>query len=607
MEFVFTELPKLPEYTIEIHDSYASWNIKDEYNNIVELNIHPYNEKLVNGDKFYYDTGGGGGGGCGKIIVSHSILKNQVIPGILIIDSNKTYGRNAKGKLLYKFIPNNNTFPHFLVQYELKNVGLAKTHSNLYVIVEFISWENKHPNGIIAQLIGNCDTAEHFYEYQVYVKKLHSSTQPLNKHILNITNLKSNKFNYDDTLKLVAQKYNIIHYRSPKEYYIFTIDNLNTIHYDDAISIIKDTTSQNTFIITVYITNTALWLDYYNLWEHLTGTGTGADIGGFKRVANIYLPHKKINMLPSIFIDTFLNLKENTTRLALAFDITIQEGNVIKVQPTTCIIHINKNYAYNEPQLSANKNYKLINTVVKTMDNMENIKALESGNNDSRKLIEYLMIIVNNYCAKQLFTSTECSPLKGIFKIYIPNTNTHPQTHFLKNIDNHYISKIHEKMNAQFVSSSYCFLHKITNPYLNITSPLRKLTDTINLCVFQNMNAMFYFTEQFQTFYSFWINNLNYINAYFKYSKKIQNKCQLLNRCIQNPEEIYSGIIVEILPQIEDRHKQHYKYVVYFKTIHLFSKFITIHMYDVGYIGTFKLYVFINELNLKKKIRILHT
>ena len=31
------------------------------------------------------------------------------------------------------------------------------------------------------------------------------------------------------------------------------------------------------------------------------------------------------------------------------------------------------------------------------------------------------------------------------------------------------------------------------------------------------------------------------------------------------------------------------------------------HIYDIGYAGTFKIYVFINELNMKKKIRILQT
>ena len=77
-----------PEYTIEINESYSSWEIKDEYNNKIELNIDPYKDKLFNGDKFHYHNN--------QIVVSYSISKNEVIPGILIIDSKKTYGRNAK-------------------------------------------------------------------------------------------------------------------------------------------------------------------------------------------------------------------------------------------------------------------------------------------------------------------------------------------------------------------------------------------------------------------------------------------------------------------------------------------------------------------------------
>ena len=586
----------LPEYTIEIHDSYSSWEIKDQHNNKIELNIHPYHEKLVNGDNFHYNHN------QSKIIVSHSILKNDVIPGILIIESNKTYGRNAKGKLLYKFIPNNNTFPHFLVQYELKNVGLTKAMPNLYVMVQFTGWVDKHPNGIISQLIGNVDTPDHFYEYQLYSKQLYSPIQKLNKEILNIIHTPANNFNYDESLKLIAQKYNIINYRLHQKYYIFTIDNLHTIHYDDAISIIKDNSASNpnTFIISIYITNASLWLDYYNLWEHLTDS--------FKRVANIYLPHKKINMFPPIFIDTFLNLKENTHRLAIAFDITIREGHIINIQPNICIIHINKNYVYNDSPLLNNKHYKLLNAVVKTMDNLENINAYDCDNMESRKIIEYLMVVVNNYCAKQLFTPSTPTSSNGIFKIYNPNTNTH----ILNNIENPFISKINKKMNSQLVDSSYCFLNGITQPYLNITSPMRKITDVINLCIFQKLFMLVSLSETFQTFYSFWINNLNYINSYVKHSKKIQNKCQLLHSCIQRPEDIYNGVIIDICPNIENKkcgknENKINKYVVYLEKINLISKLISKHNYDIGYVGTFKIYVFINELNMKKKIRILQS
>lgn len=574
---------ELQEYTIKIYEAYSSWEIKDRFNNKIELNIHPYKDKLFNGDKFYYSNH--------KIVVSYSIVKNEVIPGILIINSNKTYGRNAKGKLLYKFIPNNKTFPHFLLQYEFKNIGLGKSTPNLYVLAQFTSWDNNHPNGIISQLIGNVDTPEHFYEYQVYSKQLYSPIQKLNKEILNIT--QCSNFNYDNSLNNISQKYNIVNYRTPQEYYIFTIDNIHTTHYDDAISIIKNKHSTNSFIITIYITNTSLWLDYYKLWEYLHGN--------FKRVINIYLPHKKINMIPPIFIDTFLNLKENTKRLVIAFDITITEGHIINICPSNCIININKNYIYNETQLISNKNYQLLISVLKSMDNVKNIKSITCENIDSRQIIEYLMVTVNNYCARQLFTqlntSTTIQP-KGIFKIYTPNTQ------FLNNIDNHSILKIHKKVNSYFVEANYCFLNKIADPYLNITNPMRKLTDIINLCIFQHTHMHISFTDYFQTFYSFWTNNLDFINSYVKQSNAIQNKCKLLHKFIQNPDYIYNGTIIDICHV--DEHGNN-KYIVYFENINLISKFITTNIYNIGYIGTFKICVFINHVNMKKKIRILHT
>ena len=62
------------------------------------------------------------------------------MPGVLLLDGNKTYGRQKngnkikQGKLLYKCIPDDMRLPAFLVPYEIKNMGFSKVFKNLYVL-----------------------------------------------------------------------------------------------------------------------------------------------------------------------------------------------------------------------------------------------------------------------------------------------------------------------------------------------------------------------------------------------------------------------------------------------------------------------------------------
>ena len=72
-------------------------------NNIIELSIHPLNEKLFDGDLFYFNQ---------KVEKIVSPIRNTILQGILVLEGSKTYG-SIKNKLLYKCIPNNRNLPHF--------------------------------------------------------------------------------------------------------------------------------------------------------------------------------------------------------------------------------------------------------------------------------------------------------------------------------------------------------------------------------------------------------------------------------------------------------------------------------------------------------------
>ena len=169
-------------YKILVSDrNYEKWEIFDTTKfDKVDINIQPFENKLFSNDIFQLDN-------QNNISIIHSSIRNVVsIPGVLILNGNKTYGRENKtnskqGKLLYKCIPDDVRIPEFLVPYELKNIGFSKVFQNMYVTFNFSEWTDKHPMGKLDNVIGPVDILENFYEYQLYCKSLHASIQKFQK------------------------------------------------------------------------------------------------------------------------------------------------------------------------------------------------------------------------------------------------------------------------------------------------------------------------------------------------------------------------------------------------------------------------------------------
>ena len=84
--------------------------------------------------------------------------------------------------------------------------------------------------------------------------------------------------------------------------YIFSIDNENTEYFDDAISIKN---FDNKKIVNVYISNVAILIDEFNLWDYI------CDI-----TSTVYLPNHRDDMLPFNLIK-MLSLKENSQKIVI--------------------------------------------------------------------------------------------------------------------------------------------------------------------------------------------------------------------------------------------------------------------------------------------------
>ena len=111
-------------FKIYVNDrTYSSWNIFETANfQPVNLEINPSENKLFSNDVFSIDN-------AKNVKLIHSSVRSGTsMPGVLIINGNKTYGRQNKhekkkeGRLLYKCIPDDMRLPPCLVPYEIKNI-----------------------------------------------------------------------------------------------------------------------------------------------------------------------------------------------------------------------------------------------------------------------------------------------------------------------------------------------------------------------------------------------------------------------------------------------------------------------------------------------------
>jgi hypothetical protein len=563
--------------------NYSSWRITDlqgrEVIDHAMATVDPTADKLFTEDVFYMDPI------TAKPVLVDSPNRTRILPAVLIM--NKTYGRlPSNGKLIYKCVPNNKYLPHFLVPYEMKQVGFSKNINNLFVLILFTNWFASHPIGTIHQTIGSVDVIEHFYEYKLYCRNLHVSVCQLTTNFFK----RINSYEINNHTDVLIHRHNVEN-RCGKEWNIFTIDNKNTNTYDDAISIRHDSDVMQT--ISVYISNVSIWIDYFDLWELLS-----------PRVATIYLPNKKMGMIPSFFVNEYLTLEKDKQRIAFCMDLSVCNDTIMDVSFKNVIINVSQNYTYEDKKLLKKREYKsLFNKVQSLVDNKKNIASTMKMNVlTSRDLVEYLMITMNYQVA--LFTRKYSA---GIYKA-IPQPNLREYSEeFIQN------PKMMEYMKrGKFGQSKYITFAEVDDGeseqglYLPITSPIRKLVDLINLTITQQLNNVVVVSHDATEFCNTWSEKLDIITLDTKETKHLEYECKLLKTCSDNLANEYEGIIVDILTENEV-----IKYTIYLPELEvsLRMKSMKTDAFDpnkclLGSSNRYKLYLFEKETTLVKKIRL---
>jgi len=564
---------------VHVNDrAYTSWIFLTvlEFKEIELKEINPADQKLFTNDIFTIEP---------EFKILHSgVRTSNNIPGVLILKGNKTYGRGENGKLLYKCIPDDRRLPTFLISYEMKNVGFSKVFVNQYVTVNFSEWKDKHPRGMISQLIGPVEVLDNFYEYQLYCKSLNASIQNFTKDASKA--LKSHA--HDAFIENIRVKYpDIIDRTNNSEWNIITIDPPNSQDFDDAFSV--RTLENGMQQLSIYISNVTIWMDVLNLWDSFS-----------RRISTIYLPDRKRPMLPTILSDCLCSLQEKHTRLAFVMDIIIDGDIITDIKYSNCMIRVAKNYSYEEHALLENENYNAILETTKTLT--KNYKYINNVRN-SHEMVCYLMILMNYNTAKNLI-----SHKNGIFRytimrkeVAVPESLPEEVGKFIK-IWN---SAAGQYIDVSCLEEGQTIAHNLLemDAYVHITSPIRRLVDLLNIIQFQQNTGIIKLSENAIEFYKKWIADLEYINITMRSIRKVQNDCNLLHMCATSPEIMeknYTGYVFDKII----RNDGLFQYVVYLPELKLASRVTFRENIENYTLREYKLYVFHDEEKFKKKIRL---
>jgi exoribonuclease R len=544
-------------FTVQIHSrNYETWTITQSDNDAPSTpNYTPLQYKHFHEDIIDSTT----------LTTIESPLREQPnIPGILVLENNKSYGRTEnKKRLLFKCIPHKKNYPAFLVPYEPK-LGFSKNILNHYVIFKYTQWNDKHPRGELVETFGAMNDYQAFEKYQIHCKNLDHSIQPLNQHI----KTKFKELTENQYIDKIIKAHPEIQDRTNE--YVFSIDNDTTTDYDDAISI---TQTPQTTRISVYIANVAFWIDALDAWniqEYRTST--------------IYLPDKKHSMLPAQISEHACSLVEKTRRLAITIDYIYDSSNTLTdIKYSTAMITVKNNFRYDSPKLFKNPHYQNLFEFTNKISPTTPIA-------DSHELVAYWMVRMNETSAKLLHANQSGIFRKTTGTIAPAADNMQSNEMFLYHFTNNISSEY-----AVFDESTTYHHHTLKmDYYVHMTSPIRRLVDLLNqICFLKIIHAPL--SQPATDFLQTNCQNIQKINTATKAIRKVQMTCELM----------YLSIHTDIMNNTYDAmvfQQTEKGYLVYISELKLLTKIKTTKTLSIKTIIQCRIYVFQKEDSITQKI-----
>jgi exoribonuclease R len=578
----------MKSYKFISHDrDYKSWDIYDSVTLRIEefkedcewIGFNPLTYRLYSGDVFEIHRKEGK-----QVTILHSSVRCMpIIPGVLVLNSSQIYGKH-KDKFLYKCVPDDKRLPSFLVPFKI-HVDFIKKPSNKYIVFKHNHWQDKHPQGTIVNVLGDVEDLECFYEYQLYCKSLYASIQQFTKAAMSMLKKKTER----EYINNMIDKYSLVDMTKEN---VYTIDSAQTTDYDDGFSVSRVKDVLDTYNVSIYIANVAMWMEELSLWGSFS-----------ERIATIYLPDRKRPMLPTVLSECLCSLCEGSTRIALSLNLTIKENEVLSYDFQNVFLKVKKNYVYDATDLESNKDYQLFLSVLCKLATKEEYSYAPAEIRNSHDVVSYAMILMNYYGACEMVKYKN-----GIYRSVTMNKSVTIPRDLPPNITG-FLTHWHSSSGQYRLydeKEKHDFL-KLDN-YIHITSPIRRLIDLMNISELQvNLGLPGKPTSrEYLEFKEKWSTRMDYINTTIRSIRKIQNDSNLLKYCLledaHQGDIIYDGYIFDKIK----RNDGLFQYVVYLSSINMVSR-ITIRQELSDYcIQQFRILIFNDESSLKKKIRLAH-
>jgi exoribonuclease R len=302
------------------------------------------------------------------------------------------------------------------------------------------------------------------------------------------------------------------------EYRVFSIDPHGSLDRDDAFHIKKE---KEYYEIGVHIASPTVYFHEEGLdWRK-----------AMQRVSTIYMPHRKINMLPTVYADNICSFLEGEKRdaITILYKLCLEEPHVYYAEPIVCesIVWNQKAYTYEEYDRSTSKKkeefYRLSSSF------------FQKSIHDSHLLVEKWMIHTNQYMARYMSTHF---PNQCIVRVH--EGSTYP-----KELDDELALHLHRCESTaaryEYFQSTEQTHSLCQDMYTHFTSPIRRCVDLWNHLVLRRV------VEDERV-------DLDFIHSFMKRMRKMQRdskRIELIDRIIQQKEkrkEYYDAYILEIIP-----------------------------------------------------------
>jgi exoribonuclease R len=553
-------------YKCEVHyRDYTEWTYNPPQTHL----WNPLDYKCFDGDEIQFD-------GENVTIVDSPVRKNINIPGVLLLENNRTFGRTAnKKRLYYKCRPNDTKLPHFLVPFDMP-MGFNKNFRNKYVTFYFDHWRDKHPCGILSQNLGDVYQYEPYCEYALYCKQLHDSITPSINKTKKLL-IEKPIFEYQQTILNTPDQYGSFENREKDT--IISIDPPGCVDRDDAISIC--TLGDHSYRVSVYIANVWVWLECFDLWD-LIGS----------RVSTVYFPHMKRPMLPTAIGEQLCSLDQDHRRFGFVMDfdfVSLSDGNyIVKNTPTLvqCTLNVTHNYDYEEDALLQSANYRELLKMTKTLD--PTVK-------DSHDVVSHWMLRMNWEVACRMKERK-----MGIFRTVRSRCPSAPIPEHMPAFLRIWEQQLSGAYQC-YASDTKDYSHEVLglSEYTHFTSPIRRMVDLVNQLEWVHVCICpLDLREKVISFYRNQKQNLDSLNGKMKKIRRLQSDCEMLHYVNAHPEcleKTYDSIVVSNTDKHSTLYIESLKLLTTVKVTQPLIKYDKVKC---------QLYVFEKEEQMKKKIRV---